>query len=173
MKLYIKQKVFSWGDSFTVKDADGADRYTVLFLSQVVFYVDSGSDPFTIGYLIFRPVYLKDKAKKLSLDDYNITVQTVNETTEEEYYSKYITGTTQMGRIRNRYEPVFNYYISFENCQTWNVPMKNYTWCSEYNMTNKGVYLSTKKGDTMIVASEKATGKVVMAYNTQFFEHKN
>ena len=29
MKLYIKQKVFSWGDSFTVKDADGADRYTV------------------------------------------------------------------------------------------------------------------------------------------------
>ena len=29
MKLYIKQKVFSWGDSFTVKDADGTDRYTV------------------------------------------------------------------------------------------------------------------------------------------------
>jgi uncharacterized protein YxjI len=29
MKLYIKQKVFSWGDKFTVKDATGNDRYFV------------------------------------------------------------------------------------------------------------------------------------------------
>ena len=29
MKLYIKQKVFSWGDRFTVKDAEGNDRYFV------------------------------------------------------------------------------------------------------------------------------------------------
>ena len=29
MKLYIKQKVFSWGDKFTVKDADGYDKYSV------------------------------------------------------------------------------------------------------------------------------------------------
>ena len=29
MKLYIKEKVFSWGDKFTVWDADGRDRYYV------------------------------------------------------------------------------------------------------------------------------------------------
>lgn len=29
MKLYIKQKVFSWADQFTVKDAFGQDRYYV------------------------------------------------------------------------------------------------------------------------------------------------
>ena len=29
MKLYIKQKVFSWGDKFTVKDEAGWDRYYV------------------------------------------------------------------------------------------------------------------------------------------------
>ena len=29
MKLYIKQKVFSWGDKFTVKDQVGTDRYFV------------------------------------------------------------------------------------------------------------------------------------------------
>lgn len=29
MKLYIKQKVFSWGDKFTVKNAAGVDRYFV------------------------------------------------------------------------------------------------------------------------------------------------
>lgn len=29
MKLYIRQKVFSWGDRFTVKDSAGVDRYYV------------------------------------------------------------------------------------------------------------------------------------------------
>jgi uncharacterized protein YxjI len=29
MRLWIKQKVFSWGDRFTVKDDAGNDRYTV------------------------------------------------------------------------------------------------------------------------------------------------
>ena len=29
MKLYIKEKVFSWADQFTVKDAYGNDKYTV------------------------------------------------------------------------------------------------------------------------------------------------
>ena len=29
MKLYIKQKVFSWADKFTVKDESGNDRYYV------------------------------------------------------------------------------------------------------------------------------------------------
>ncbi len=29
MKLYIKEKVFSWGDRFTVKDEAGRDRYIV------------------------------------------------------------------------------------------------------------------------------------------------
>ncbi|MBQ4600804.1 MAG: LURP-one-related family protein [Oscillospiraceae bacterium] len=29
MKLYIKEKVFSWGDKFTVKDELGNDKYTV------------------------------------------------------------------------------------------------------------------------------------------------
>ena len=29
MKLYMKQKVFSWNDRFTVKDAWGNDKYFV------------------------------------------------------------------------------------------------------------------------------------------------
>ena len=29
MKLYIKEKVFSWGDKFTVKDDFGQDKYIV------------------------------------------------------------------------------------------------------------------------------------------------
>ena len=29
MKLYIKEKVFSWGDKFSVKDENGNDKYYV------------------------------------------------------------------------------------------------------------------------------------------------
>ncbi len=29
MKLYIKEKVFSWGDKFTVKDEAGRDKYVI------------------------------------------------------------------------------------------------------------------------------------------------
>ena len=29
MKLYMKEKVFSWTDQFTVKDAEGRDKYFV------------------------------------------------------------------------------------------------------------------------------------------------
>lgn len=29
MRLYIREKVFSWGDKFSVKDESGRDRYTV------------------------------------------------------------------------------------------------------------------------------------------------
>ena len=29
MKLYIKEKVFSWGDKFTVRDVYGNDKYIV------------------------------------------------------------------------------------------------------------------------------------------------
>ena len=29
MKLYIKQKIFTWGDRFSVYDQDGNERYTV------------------------------------------------------------------------------------------------------------------------------------------------
>ena len=29
MTLYIRQKVFSWGDQFTIKDQFGEDKYIV------------------------------------------------------------------------------------------------------------------------------------------------
>ena len=29
MKLYIKEKVFTWGDQFSVKDEQGNDKYFV------------------------------------------------------------------------------------------------------------------------------------------------
>ena len=58
MKLYIKQKVFSWGDKFTVKDETGRDRYYVegeIFtfgrkLMLISYY-------FTIYFPIYQPFF--------------------------------------------------------------------------------------------------------------------
>lgn len=47
MKLYLKQKIFSWLDRFTAKDADGNDCYTVegklAFGKQLTIYDGRGS----------------------------------------------------------------------------------------------------------------------------------
>ena len=39
MKLYIKQKVFTWGDKFTVKDINGNDRYKACVLFAVIVFI--------------------------------------------------------------------------------------------------------------------------------------
>ena len=48
MKLYIKQKVFSWKDRFTVMDESGADRYTVegkvFSIGKKLFVYDAAGD---------------------------------------------------------------------------------------------------------------------------------
>ena len=37
MKLYMKQKVFSWADRFTIKDEYGADKYYVEGQKTILF----------------------------------------------------------------------------------------------------------------------------------------
>ena len=58
MKLYIKQKVFSWGDRFYVKDELGNNRYTVQgevfsFGKKLHIYDASGSEAAFIQQKVF------------------------------------------------------------------------------------------------------------------------
>ncbi|MEA4824441.1 MAG: LURP-one-related family protein [Clostridiaceae bacterium] len=64
MKLYIKQRVFSWADRFTVKDENGFDRYSVegeLFSwgKKLHVYDTSGQEAVFIREKVwsFRPRY--------------------------------------------------------------------------------------------------------------------
>ncbi len=64
MKLYVKQKVFSFRDSFTVKDEEGNDRYTVVgdffsFPKTLRIYNTAGTEVLRISrkLLTFLPRY--------------------------------------------------------------------------------------------------------------------
>ncbi len=54
MKLYIKEKVFSWGDKFTVKDASGSDKYVVEAVASQLDSFENDSDGYRI-LLSHRP----------------------------------------------------------------------------------------------------------------------
>ena len=64
MKLYIKEKLFTWGDKFTVKDEFGKDKYIVegeilSFGKKLHVYDTAGTEVAFIKQELFRflPVY--------------------------------------------------------------------------------------------------------------------
>ncbi len=121
---------------------------------------------------IFYSVWFKYRIKNVTADDYDITKETVYSTDEEHYEgkSRYRRRTGGLFRIK---EPIDNYIIHFENGKTWRVPKELYIWHEKLCMRNVDIYNSTHRGDTMITVTEKKSGKIVVAYNTEFFEYKS
>ena len=76
MKLYIREKVFSWGDKFTVKDQYGNDKYIVQ--GEVFSFGLEGSDALVtrsfgqgIGKFIYIADAIEDYPKDLENKNYN------------------------------------------------------------------------------------------------------
>lgn len=108
---------------------------------------------------------LKHKIKRVSSDDYDITIETVHSIAEEHYRAE------RGGKFR-RTELVNNYTIRFENGKNWRVPKENYPWSEKLRMSDVGIYKSTHREDVFIVVTKKDTSEIVMAYHTDFFEYK-
>lgn len=117
---------------------------------------------FTIAVTVHY-IRLKRKIKRISINDYDITNDTVRCIDEEHYIKK---------SYRYRSEAIHNYIISFESGKTWRIPKDNYSW-SERRMSDFAIYHSTHRGDTMITVIKKEKSEVVMAYHPDFFEYKN
>ena len=119
---------------------------------------------FLIG-LPFLPwlwqAYLQNK--KITVNDYQITQETVNCVVVETYINK---------RSRYRYTR-YNYLVRFENGKTWAIPTENYAWTENHRMYGSEVLQATHCNDTMIVVTNKRNGKIVMAYNTDTFTYAN
>ena len=117
---------------------------------------------FLIGYSIFHHLRLKNQIKNVMISDYDITTEIVHSTAEEHYRAE--TG----GSVRHRRtEQVNNYILRFENGKVWRVQKELYSW------NDRGIFNSTHRGDTMIVVTEKSSGGIVVAYNTEIFEYKS
>ena len=123
---------------------------------------------FLIGSRIFHHFRLKNQIKNVMINDYDITAEIVNSTAEEHYRAE------RGGSVgHRRTEQVDNYIIRFENGKVWRVPKELYIWNERLRMSDGGIYNSTHRGDTMIVVTQRNSGKIVVAYNTEIFEYKS
>ena len=68
---------------------------------------------------------------------------------------------------------VDNYMIRFENGGVWRIAEKNYSWSVERPMSDWYIFENAHRGDVFITVTERSTGTVMMAYDTEFFEYKN
>ncbi len=121
---------------------------------------------FLIGYGIFNHIRLNNRIKNVSIDDYDIKVETVHSVDEEHYRA-------ERGGKPRRTDAVHNYIIRFENGKEWRMPRENYTWSERLRMHALGVYQTTHRGDSMTVVTKKETGEIVTAYHSDLFEYKN
>ena len=121
-----------------------------------------------IVYSIFDRIRLKNKIKNFTMKDYDITTEVVHSTAEEHYRAE------SGGSIgHRRTEQVNNYIIRFENGKSWRSPKELYGWNERLRMHDVGVRNFAHRGDTMIVITEKSSGKIVVAYNTDIFDYKS
>lgn len=116
-------------------------------------------------------LFLRNKRKTVSADDFDVTTEVLSNTVEEIYRQKSNRYYRRGGINRNR--KISNYTLRFENGKSWRVPETNYEWSEEHKMSAFSIYQSSHRGDTFIVATNKATGEIAMAYSTEFFEYKN
>ena len=122
---------------------------------------------FIIIYLAFDHFRKKSNLKKISVDDYEITVEIVSHIKEEIYSTDY------SNHISRKLKEVRVYIMYFENGKSWNIPKDNYTWSGECPMSDRTLYQTTHLGDVFWVVTKKDTCAIVMAYPTEFFEYKN
>ncbi len=123
---------------------------------------------FLIGSAIFNHFRLKNKIKNVTINDYIITTEIVHSTAEEHYKA-------ESGRSihHRRTEQIDNYIVRFENGKSWRIPKELYRWNERLRMQDRGIYHTTHRGDVLIVVTEKATDKIIVAYHTDIFEYKN
>lgn len=108
-------------------------------------------------------IYIRErKIARLSADDYVIKKSVVKKTGHERYVK----------RVGRRLRTVDNYNILFEKEKVWHIPEELYWWSAVNPMTDITVYEKTEQGDVFYTVSEKKSGKIIVAYNTEVFEYK-
>ena len=142
-----------------------------LFVFGIVRYekflwVMLGMIAFGVGVAILQYFDRRRRTRRVSICDYEISVEILHSKEYEHYIQR--TGT---GR-RRRSRPIDNYTWRFENGQVWRIPQKIYLWNDRYSMARERVHEMIHRGDSFIVVTKKESGDVVAAYPTEIFEYR-
>lgn len=64
-------------------------------------------------------------------------------------------------------------YMQFESSGRWELSGRYYTWSTNYKMSESGICNTSLSGDTFYLVMQEKDRKIVMGYNTRFFDYKN
>ena len=132
--------------------------YPTIGVYSLLILLVAGCAGGAIEYLLLRR-----KRKNVCIVDYDVTTEVLSNKVEESY-------SAPAGKHRSR--TVTNYTLFFENGEGWRIPQDNYLWSEERPMSDFYIYQNSHRGDAFIVVIKKDTGKIAMAYDTEFFKYK-
>ena len=121
---------------------------------------------FLVGATVFHGIRFRYRIKRVTIEDYEITTETVHSIDEEHF-------RTEKNGKYGRSEQIDNYSIRFENGKIWRIPKECYAWHERLRRGDRGIYQSTHRDDRMIVLTRKKDGEIVMAYHTELFEYRD
>ena len=134
---------------------------------------------FIFVYAIFYPIFRNHRIKKITIQEYSITTETVYRISEEHYSELsnhprrgWISAILGLFGQNVGGVPVDNYTIHFENGTSWLIPKQNYKWHERLYANDERLFGTIHHKDTMIVVTNKKSGKIVMAYHTDLFEYE-
>ena len=124
---------------------------------------------FIVVYLVVDCFRKKKSINNVSIENYEIKAECVSFVKEEIYSTDH---KIHLSPTVKKIHTAQIYIMFFDNGKTWNIPKNNYAWSGEFPMSDDFIYKNTHFGDIFWTVTEKNTGKIVVAYPTEYFEYK-
>ena len=124
---------------------------------------------FIAVYLVVDYFRKQKSINNVSIENYEIKAECVSFVKEEIYSTDH---KIHLSPTVKKIHTAQIYIMFFDNGKTWNIPKNNYAWSGEFPMSDDFIYKNTHFGDIFWTVTEKNTGKIVVAYPTEYFEYK-
>ena len=124
---------------------------------------------FIVVYLVVDYFRKQKSINNASIENYEIKAECVSFVKEEIYSTDH---KIHLSPTVKKIHTAQIYIMFFDNGKTWNIPKNNYAWSGEFPMSDDFIYKNTHFGDIFWTVTEKNTGKIVVAYPTEYFEYK-
>ena len=125
---------------------------------------------FIVVYFVVDYFRKQKSINNVSIENYEIKAECVSFVKEEIYSTDH---KIHLSPTVKKIHTAQIYIMFFDNGKTWNIPKNNYAWSGEFPMSDDFIYKNTHFGDIFWTITEKNTGKIVVAYPTEYFEYKN
>ena len=125
---------------------------------------------FIVVYFVVDYFRKQKSINNVSIENYEIKAECVSFVKEEIYSTDH---KIHLSPTVKKIHTAQIYIMFFDNGKTWNIPKNNYAWSGEFPMSDDFIYKNTHFGDIFWTVTEKNTGKIVVAYPTEYFEYKN